>query len=175
MSMVSPIGNNIAGFPQSPNQPPQRVAGGLDENGERLVQISAIHAEGCGFCASIRDGLMTESQLAKLKQDSLAEVMAHEQAHQSAAGAYAGAIHIDFDANGIAIGGHVPITFPPLTEDNPEIALKGAEMIRAAALAPSDPSGQDMSVASQAMDLLGRAKVMMDKKRKRQELGAGQA
>lgn len=129
-----------------------------------MIQLAAGGGSGCMGCLGGKNGLIPQDKLEDLKAKMFDKIMAHEQAHASAAGAFGGAIHIDYDSNGIAVGGHVPIMVPGLNKMNPEESLRAFEQIYNAAMAPGDPSSQDMSVASMAQDLMGRAKVMMDQK-----------
>lgn len=103
----------------------------------------------------------------QFKAQRYAEILSHEQAHQSAAGSLGGGIHIDFDSNGVAVGGHVPIKIPPLDPNNPEASYQGYCQVRSAALAPGDPSGQDCAVASKAQALMGQAQVLMARKKQK--------
>jgi hypothetical protein len=84
------------------------------------------------------------------------EVRAHEQAHASVGGKYAGAASFTFargpDGVSYAVGGEVPIVIPALGDD-PALTLAAAEQVKRAALAPADPSAQDRSVASAASRL----------------------
>ncbi|MFQ5422473.1 MAG: putative metalloprotease CJM1_0395 family protein [Phycisphaerae bacterium] len=82
------------------------------------------------------------------------EVRQHEQAHKAAAGRFAsGAPSFDFktgpDGKQYAVGGEVQIDTSPI-EGDPEATVRKMEQIQAAALAPSEPSGQDRNVAAQA-------------------------
>ena len=88
----------------------------------------------------------------------------HEMAHKSAGGQYAGAISIERDANGIPVSGHVPITMPVLDKNNPQKTINHANIVIRAALAPSDPSGQDYNVAQSAQNIKMRAQAIKDKK-----------
>lgn len=87
-------------------------------------------------------------------------VRAHEQAHQAAAGGLAsgGASYtLQRGPDGVdyAIGGEVPIS---LREGRtPEETIANARTIRAAALAPADPSPQDRAVAAAAGQMEARA------------------
>lgn len=138
---------------------------------DRINQLQAQYSAMCA-CAKCANGVANGDQmLNKIKQESLSHIMAHEQAHQSTAGSFGGAIHIDFDQNGVAIGGHVPINMPGLDRANPEDSVKAYQTIRAAALAPEDPSGQDFAVAAKAQAMMGRAQVMMGQKKQAQSLG----
>ena len=81
------------------------------------------------------------------------EVRAHEQAHLSAAGAYAtGGASYEFttgpDGQAYAVAGQVGIDAS--AERTPEATIAKMQVVRAAALAPADPSPQDMAVAAAA-------------------------
>lgn len=88
------------------------------------------------------------------KQDIISRnynhIYAHEMAHKSAGGVYAGAISIERNSEGIPVSGHVPIQMPVLNKQNPQQTIDHANTVIRAALAPSDPSGQDYKVANQA-------------------------
>jgi hypothetical protein len=99
-----------------------------------------------------------------LKTKQYSEILAHEQAHQAAAGAYGGGIVIDYDNNGVAVSGHVPIHIPALNIHHPESSLQAYQMIRHAALAPHSPSGQDFAIANLAQAQIGKAQVLIAKK-----------
>ncbi|MCG8653471.1 MAG: hypothetical protein MI861_26770 [Pirellulales bacterium] len=82
------------------------------------------------------------------------EVRAHEQAHLAAAGPYArGGPSYSFqtgpDGRNYAIGGEVQIDTSPV-EGDPEATIRKAQIVRAAALAPAEPSSQDRAVAAAA-------------------------
>jgi hypothetical protein len=88
------------------------------------------------------------------------DVRAHEQAHMAAAGTMAdGSIQYIYqlgpDGKLYAVGGKVDITVTPGA--TPEESLAKARQLRMAADAPSDPSGQDMSVAAQASEMEAKA------------------
>lgn len=90
------------------------------------------------------------------------EVRAHEQAHLAAAGGLAtGGATFTFeqgpDGKQYAVGGEVNIDTSPVQGD-PEATIQKAQQIRAAALAPTDPSPQDRGVATQATALEARAR-----------------
>lgn len=83
-------------------------------------------------------------------------VRAHEQAHLAAAGglAVSGATfgyQRGPDGQRYAVSGEVSIDMSP--GSTPQETIAKADKIRAAALAPADPSGQDRAVASQAMQM----------------------
>lgn len=93
------------------------------------------------------------------------EVYSHELAHKSAAGGLAGSIVIEKNAQGLVVGGHVPIKMPGLNKANPSDTIEKAQRVINAALAPSDPSGQDRKVAAQAKSILNAAKQELNDKK----------
>ena len=80
------------------------------------------------------------------------EVRAHEQAHAAVGGQYAGAPRYEFqtgpDGQRYAVGGEVSIDIS--AESTPEETLRKMQQVRAAALAPADPSPQDLRVAGRS-------------------------
>ncbi|MEJ5226303.1 putative metalloprotease CJM1_0395 family protein [Thermodesulfovibrio sp.] len=76
-------------------------------------------------------------------------VIAHENAHKAVAGKYAGAVSYTYtkgpDGKMYVTGGEVPLDTSE--ESTPEETIAKMEIIQAAALAPSDPSPQDIRVA----------------------------
>ena len=80
------------------------------------------------------------------------EVRAHEQAHAAVGGQYAGSPQYEFetgpDGQRYAVGGEVSIDISE--ENTPEETLRKMQQVRAAALAPADPSPQDLRVAAEA-------------------------
>ncbi len=76
-------------------------------------------------------------------------VIAHEMAHKAVGGRYAGTPHYTYtrgpDGKYYITGGEVPIDTSE--ERDPEATIRKMEIVRAAALAPADPSPQDIRVA----------------------------
>lgn len=99
-----------------------------------------------------------KDQLAELKSREQ-EVKAHEQAHQSVGGKFAGGISYDLqkgpDGQQYIVGGEVPIEMPD--SNHPEDTITTMEQVRNAALAPANPSSQDMQVASKASQAILQA------------------
>lgn len=83
------------------------------------------------------------------------QVRSHEAAHQAAGGALAGAASYAYqrgpDGKSYAVGGEVSIELS--TGSSPRETIERARRVRAAALAPADPSGQDLRVAAAASAL----------------------
>jgi len=102
--------------------------------------------------------------LQKLKaRDS--EVRTHEQAHFSAAGAYArGGPKYEYqtgpDGKSYAVGGHVNIDVSP--GKTPQETMFKAQIIKTAALAVSEPSDADKSVAQKADAMYQKASSEMN-------------
>lgn len=106
------------------------------------------------------------------------QVRAHEQAHLAASGGLAtsGASYTyqkGPDGVSYATGGEVSIDVS--AGRTPQDTIARATTIRAAALAPSDPSGQDRAVAAAAsqMEQQARAELLLQAGAERQEKLAG--
>ena len=98
---------------------------------------------------------LTEQEREQIKelQARDREVRAHEQAHATAGGQYAGAPEYEMekgpDGRSYAVGGHVSISTSPIAGD-PEATIAKMDVVKRAALAPVEPSGADRSVAADA-------------------------
>ncbi|GFD72287.1 hypothetical protein KUL113_17070 [Tenacibaculum sp. KUL113] len=96
------------------------------------------------------------------------EVRVHEQAHAATGGQYAGAPQYEYttgpDNRRYVTDGQVSIDVSE--EKTPEETLKKMEQVRAAALAPAEPSSQDLKVAAEASQKATEA---------RSEIAKGQA
>lgn len=90
------------------------------------------------------------------------EVRAHERAHASVGGQFAGAPHYEYtrgpDGVSYAVSGEVSISTGAISGD-PEATIAKARQIKRAAAAPADPSGQDRRVMAQASQLEAQAAV----------------
>ncbi|MDH5302227.1 MAG: putative metalloprotease CJM1_0395 family protein [Gammaproteobacteria bacterium] len=100
-------------------------------------------------------------EVEKLKQRDR-EVRAHEAAHLAAAGPYArGGMSFSYqtgpDGMRYAVGGEVGIDTSPIKGD-PRATLQKANTLRAAAMAPAEPSSQDHAVAAQATQMAAQAR-----------------
>ncbi len=116
-----------------------------------------------------------KKEVTELKQRDQ-EVRQHEQAHVAAAGRYAqGGPQYEFttgpDGRQYATGGHVNIDVSPAA--TPEATIQKAQVIRRAALAPAEPSGQDRAVAAQAGQLESEARRELQEARQEEAQGAG--
>ncbi|EDY82832.1 hypothetical protein VDG1235_2455 [Verrucomicrobiia bacterium DG1235] len=129
------------------------------EQGSKLSNKGSEKAEEEKFSNPQQLDDAEKKQVEELKQRD-AEVRAHEQAHMAAAGSLAmGGPNYTFqtgpDGRQYAIGGNVKIDTSP--GRTPEETLRKSQQIRAAALAPSDPSGQDLKVAAAASTMENEA------------------
>ncbi len=91
------------------------------------------------------------------------EVRAHEQAHLAAAGPYSTyGPNYNFqtgpDGRRYAIGGEVGID-TSVVADDPEATLSKMQTVQRAALAPAEPSAQDMRVAADAAQKAAQARM----------------
>ena len=89
------------------------------------------------------------------------DVKAHEMAHMAAGGGLVrGGPAYDYqtgpDGKRYAVGGHVSIDSAP--EKDPEKTIKKMAQVKRAALAPADPSGEDLSVAAKASQTEAKAR-----------------
>ncbi len=107
-----------------------------------------------------------QEQLTKLKARDT-EVRQHEAAHMAASGGLAGSPTYSYqrgpDGSQYAVGGEVSINTSP--GSTPQETISRARKIRAAALAPGDPSGQDRSVAAAATAMEAAAQAELAKSR----------
>ena len=99
------------------------------------------------------------AQIAELKARDT-EVRVHEQAHASVGGQYAGSPSYEYqrgpDGQKYAVGGEVQIDVAEV-EGDPEATIEKMQTVRAAALAPAEPSGADRAIAADATQKLAAA------------------
>ncbi len=94
-----------------------------------------------------------------------AEVRMHEAAHMGAGGSHVrgGATYTyqqGPDGRSYAIGGEVGIDVSPVA-GNPQATIQKMQQVRAAALAPAEPSGADRAVAGRAAQLEAQARTQL--------------
>jgi len=105
------------------------------------------------------------------------EVKAHEAAHLAVAGQYArGGINLSYsrgpDGNLYAVSGEVGIDSGPVQGD-PEATIRKAQQVRAAALAPAQPSATDRAVAASASQLAATARAELAAENSEDTLSTG--
>ena len=100
-----------------------------------------------------------QSAAMRMKQTEQ-NIRAHEAAHMAAGGGFAGSASYIYakgpDGKMYVVGGEVPIQAPE--GKTPEETVKNMEVVQRAALAPPDPSAQDLAVAAAAMQIESRAR-----------------
>ena len=102
-----------------------------------------------------------EMQEVALLQKIDTRVRAHEMAHLAVAGGYArGGASFQYrrgpDGRNYAVGGEVPIDVSE--ETSPQTTINKMQTVKAAALAPADPSPQDRKVAAAAVATMSEAR-----------------
>ncbi|KAA0684629.1 putative metalloprotease CJM1_0395 family protein [Azospirillum brasilense] len=104
--------------------------------------------------AAEQPGTLTDDQQRQVQELRRidASVRQHEAAHQAAGGPHAGGASFTFtrgpDGKNYATAGEVQVDVG--AESDPEATVRKMDTVKAAALAPSDPSAQDLRVAQQA-------------------------
>lgn len=139
-----------------------------EDNGEppaNLAEAEEASTDQPGNPESLTDE--EQEQVDKLRSRDAA-VRAHEFAHAAAGGGLTGAIRFSYqtgpDGKRYAVGGSVSIDTSP--GSTPEETITKAQRIRAAAMAPADPSGQDRAVAAQAGAMEARARAQLASERR---------
>lgn len=124
---------------------------------------------------------LTEEQQHQVEQLKTTdrEVRAHEAAHIAAAGGLArGGASFSYqtgpDGRRYAVGGEVSIDTSAV-RGNPQATIQKAQTIRAAALAPANPSGPDRAVAAAAgqLEATARAELAASKNEEQQAITQG--
>lgn len=111
---------------------------------------------------------LVEAQLVRVTQTEIRElasrdreVRAHEQAHKAVGGQYAGAVSYSYergpDGRSYAVAGSVAIDTASVPGD-PAATLQKLQQVQRAALAPAQPSAQDLAVAAQASQAMAQAR-----------------
>ncbi len=129
----APVAEAQRGSGQEGGEPARAATGQKGTDGEALTQAERLQ--------------VAELELIDTK------VRAHEMAHLAAAGSYAtGGANFQYvkgpDGKRYAVGGEVGIDTGK--ESTPEATISKMQTVRAAALAPADPSPQDRKVAARA-------------------------
>jgi hypothetical protein len=150
--------------PVTPTQGPRREPAASPDDPAR-ERVAAAQREDLAAQARIA------REVAKLQAIDR-RVRAHEQAHMAASGGLVrgGASYsytVGPDGRRYAVAGEVSIDTSEVPND-PEATLQKAERIRRAALAPADPSAQDMRVAAQASAMAREARAELARERAEQ-------
>ncbi len=129
--------------------------------------------------ANENDGELTEEEKQKVQElkETDRKVRQHEMAHLAAAqGIAVSGASFEYkrgpDGVNYAVGGEVSIDSS--REKDPEATIDKARRISAAALAPSDPSPQDRSVAAKARQMEASARAELAKEQQKETKEAGE-
>ena len=173
--MLHPVFQNLSGFNLFPefcrrSEEESMVgaeaaeSGAVATTGERGTTFKTRNMAGSEASPKDAFDLSREAQEIRELQLRDREVKAHEAAHAAAGGAYAGSPSYTFkrgpDGKTYATGGEVSIDVSPVAGD-PEATLQKAQQIQAAALAPAEPSAQDMKVAQRAQAMAADARMQI--------------
>ncbi|CAK0764271.1 hypothetical protein CCP3SC1_420001 [Gammaproteobacteria bacterium] len=155
-------GRGTEGAPETDTSsylPEKPTTDNQEEKKGKVTGTSSTPSEG-RTTSNKTDQSKNDDVIKKLKnRDS--EVRAHEAAHLATAGGLAqGGPHFTYqrgpDGQIYAIGGSVSIDVSPVSGD-PSATINKARIIRSAALAPTEPSGQDQAVAAAAAQMAQKA------------------
>lgn len=106
------------------------------------------------------------------------EVRVHEAAHAAVGGQYAGSPSLQYtrgpDGKNYATGGEVGISTSAVSGD-PQATIEKARVIRAAAMAPAQPSAQDRRVAAEATQMEVEARTELLTMEAKEQLAAEKA
>ncbi|MBV1914070.1 MAG: hypothetical protein KUG72_01715 [Pseudomonadales bacterium] len=132
-----------------------------ENTGQSRIEPEEQEAGG-NLSQGLQDQHQARAEQAVIQQLKLRdqEVRAHERAHASVGGAFAGPASFSYTKgpNGAlyARAGEVGISTSPVAGD-PQATLQKARQIKAAAMAPVNPSAQDRAVAARAGQMAAQA------------------
>lgn len=154
------------------------VSASAPETADKPVEPSSRSAEPAAKGEpSPQQQRLEQLEIAKLSRRD-EEVRAHEQAHAAVGGRYAGPPSYSFergpDGKRYAVGGEVSIESGSVADD-PEATLRKMEIVLRAALAPADPSAQDLRVAAQAQALMTEARAELSELQRNEAAAAREA
>lgn len=143
---------------------PERQVGEKNASKERQRDSSQDSSEQSQDQQLKRQELQQKRQIEQLKSRDR-EVRAHEAAHAGVGGIFAGAPQLSFttgpDGKRYATSGEVSIDTSEVPND-PKATLSKMQQIRQAALAPAEPSSQDLKVAAIASQIANQALVELN-------------
>jgi hypothetical protein len=149
---------------QAKNNPndPEKASQKTEEDAESAGKTSLKDTKATKDTEETENEAREDAIVSKMKQTER-EVIAHEAAHRAAGGRFAGPASYSYsqgpDGKKYITGGEVPISVPG--GGTPEETARNMEQVARAALAPADPSGQDMRVAAQASAAAAQARQQM--------------
>jgi len=137
----------------------QRQQGDAQQNPEQSEKQQEAKQEAQQQAQAAQQEQQDAEQIKELKARDT-EVRIHEQAHASVGGQYAGFPSYEYqrgpDGTNYAVGGEVQIDVAEI-EGDPQATIEKMQTVRAAALAPAEPSGADRAIAADATQKLAAA------------------
>ncbi len=134
---------------------------GSEKGSEQEARHNHEHEGGSHDESHSEDITSQEAIEIKRLQQRDQEVRAHELAHASVGGATTGLPSYEFeigpDGKKYAVAGEVSVDLAAVKGD-PRATIAKMEKVHAAALAPANPSSQDVRVAAQATEIIAQAK-----------------
>jgi len=133
------------------------------ENSKQVANTEASNKESNDNSDKGKNQTYSEDELAVISSLKTRhnEVNIHEQAHAAVGGQYASSPSYSYqtgpDGLKYAVSGEVSIDTSAI-EGDPEATLKKAQQVKAAALAPAQPSAQDIKVAAEADQMATQAR-----------------
>lgn len=147
--------STVTGAPDSAAEAPDAIGSAQDESDQQEAVSSPRSRE-------LTD---EEKQSVRQLQQRDAEVRRHEAAHMAAGGGITGGASYEYqvgpDGRSYAVGGEVSISLSG--GSTPQETIQKMQAVKAAALAPADPSGQDRAVAAAAQAQEAQARMEMAK------------
>lgn len=134
---------------------------GSEKGSEQEARHNHEHEGGSHDESHSEDITSQEAIEIKRLQQRDQEVRSHELAHASVGGATTGLPSYEFeigpDGKKYAVAGEVSVDLAAVKGD-PRATIAKMEKVHAAALAPANPSSQDVRVAAQATEIIAQAK-----------------
>ena len=173
--LSSDVSPDIARADQAPVAAPQEQQADSAASGREEADRAANSSTPAGEPEpSPQEQRQQQLEIADLVQRDR-EVRTHEQAHAAVGGQYAGAPTYSFkrgpDGQRYAVSGEVSIDTAPIPND-PEATLRKMEIVLRAALAPIEPSPQDLRVAALAQAQAAQARVELAEQRREEATNA---
>lgn len=142
--------NSEQGSNQGPNQ------GSEQENNDNSADSKQGQSSATGAQKSDAE-ILAEKEIIRSLESRDTEVRNHERAHASVGGSHTGSPNYSYetgpDGKKYAVAGEVSVDLTPVAGDPKETIAK-MKKVQAAALAPADPSSQDISVAASAASII---------------------
>ncbi|MGG2398223.1 putative metalloprotease CJM1_0395 family protein [Pseudomonas sp. SH1-B] len=172
--LSSDVSPDITRADLAPVTEPQEQQANSSASGREEADRSSTNSPGDSTEASPREQRQQQLEIADLVQRDR-EVRTHEQAHAAVGGQYAGSPTYSFkrgpDGQRYAVSGEVSIDTAPVPND-PEATLRKMEIVLRAALAPIEPSPQDLRVAALAQAQAAQARVELAELRRDEAVSA---